>query len=71
MTESQKEHEKQALLQRIKKPTSDRIFFIRLALLSGASIDDIYFATKIDRWFLHNLKEITDMELNLRALAAS
>ncbi|MDX2129104.1 MAG: carbamoyl-phosphate synthase large subunit [Chloroherpetonaceae bacterium] len=71
LTEAQKAEEKQSLLQKIKKPTSDRIFFIRLALLSGASIEEIYSTTKIDRWFLHNLKQITDMELELRALAVS
>jgi len=62
---------KHELLERIKIPTSDRIFYIRHALLTGATIDEIYQATKIDKWFLHNIKQIVDMELELRALALS
>jgi len=62
---------KHELLERIKIPTSDRIFYLRHALLAGATIDELYHATKIDKWFLHNIKQIVDMELELRALALS
>ncbi len=62
---------KHDLLERIKIPTSDRIFYIRHVLLAGATIDEIYQATKIDKWFLHNIKQIVDMELELRTLATS
>ena len=62
---------KHELLERIKIPTSDRIFYLRYALLAGATIDELYQATKIDKWFLHNIQQIVEMELELRALATS
>ncbi|MCS6989968.1 MAG: carbamoyl-phosphate synthase large subunit [Chloroherpetonaceae bacterium] len=61
---------KAELLERVKIPTSTRLFALRDALLAGATIDELYAATKIDKWFLHNLKQIVDMELELRELAA-
>ncbi|MBU1998731.1 MAG: carbamoyl-phosphate synthase subunit L, partial [Candidatus Omnitrophica bacterium] len=32
------------------------------ALRAGIGVEEIYSLTKIDRWFLHNLKEIVDLE---------
>jgi carbamoyl-phosphate synthase large subunit len=52
---------------KLATPTSERIWFIRYALKSGMSVDDVYARTKIDRWFLHNLREIIAMEDRLRA----
>ncbi len=69
LSEEQKQAAKSNFLERIKTPTSDRIFYIRYAMLAGASVDEVYQATKIDRWFLHNIKQIIDMELELRQLA--
>jgi len=46
-------------------PCAERIFFIRHAFRAGFDIDAIYQLTKIDRWFLHNIKEIVDMEEEL------
>jgi len=64
-----KQKAKAEILERIKTPTSDRIFYIRYALLAGATVEEVYQATKIDRWFLHNIQQIVDMELELRELA--
>ncbi|MFN3427528.1 MAG: carbamoyl-phosphate synthase large subunit [Candidatus Thermochlorobacter sp.] len=69
LSEEQKQAAKSNFLERIKISTSDRIFYIRYAMLAGASVDEIYQATKIDRWFLHNIKQIVEMELELRQLA--
>ncbi len=46
-------------------PCAERIFYIRHALRAGFDLDAIYQLTKIDRWFLHNIKEIVDMEEEL------
>ena len=48
--------------QKLGAPNSERIFFIRHALRAGFSIDAIFELTKIDRWFLTQLKEIVDFE---------
>jgi carbamoyl-phosphate synthase large subunit len=55
------------IVAKLATPTSERIWFLRYALKVGLSIEDIYARTKIDRWFLHNLQEIVEMEDRLRA----
>jgi hypothetical protein len=42
-----------------------RIFFIRHALRAGFTIEEIFNLTKIDRWFLAQIKEIVDFEEEL------
>ena len=39
-------------------PNAERIFYIAQALQKGASIDEVYELTKIDRWFLRNIAEV-------------
>jgi carbamoyl-phosphate synthase large subunit len=39
-------------------PNAERIFFIAQAFQKGASIDEVYDLTKIDRWFLRNVAEL-------------
>lgn len=50
----------------ISIPNSLRIFYLRKALLSGMSIEEIYEITKIDMWFLHNIKQIVEMEKEIK-----
>ncbi len=42
----------------LSNPTDRRIFAIAEAFANNYTIDDIYEKTKIDRWFLHKLKNI-------------
>ena len=39
-------------------PNAERIFYIAQAFQKGASIDEVYELTKIDRWFLRNIAEL-------------
>ena len=48
-------------------PCAERIFYIRHAFRAGFKVDAVYLLTKIDRWFLQNIKEIVDMEEQLAA----
>ncbi|MBC7083765.1 MAG: carbamoyl-phosphate synthase large subunit [Firmicutes bacterium] len=45
----------------------DRIFQVYRALRTGMDIEEIYRLTRIDRWFLWHLKEIADVEAEVRA----
>ncbi|MFG0317714.1 MAG: carbamoyl-phosphate synthase large subunit, partial [Planctomycetota bacterium JB042] len=47
------------------KPNCQRIFDIRHALRAGMTVDLIHELTKIDRWFLENLREIVAFEGDL------
>src|SRR5882724_1446939 len=41
-------------------PNAERIFYIAQAFQKGASIDEAYELTKIDRWFLRNVQQIVE-----------
>ena len=46
--------------QKLRIPNAERLFYVKLALEKGLSLDEIYELSKIDRWFLHNIKEIVE-----------
>ena len=60
--------EKEALLKAVRTPSPDRLFQLAALLRLGATVDEIFNATKIDRWFLRQMLEIVEEE---RALQAS
>ena len=39
-------------------PNAERIFYLAQAFQKGASIDEVFDLTKIDRWFLRNIQQI-------------
>ena len=49
------------LVEIIKKPTDGRIVDVQQALLKGASIDEVFEATKIDPWFLDQIVLINEV----------
>ncbi|XP_053565421.1 CAD protein isoform X2 [Bombina bombina] len=46
--------------EELATPTDKRIFVLAAAMRAGYSIERLYELTKIDRWFLHKMKNITD-----------
>jgi carbamoyl-phosphate synthase large subunit len=58
---------RELISQKLSVPNAERIYFIRHALRAGFSIEEIYQLTKIDRWFLTQIKEIVDFEEELAA----
>src|SRR5262249_17309519 len=55
------------ITRKLTVPNSDRIFFIRHALRAGFTTEQVHQLTKIDRWFLAQIKEIIDCEEQLAA----
>ncbi|KAG7501491.1 carbamoyl-phosphate synthase [ammonia], mitochondrial [Solea senegalensis] len=55
----------QDLQQELAVPSSTRIFSLAKALHSGVSVDQIHQLTAIDKWFLHKLHRITQLEQHL------
>jgi len=56
---------KDELLQRIAKPSPDRIFELEAAFRAGASVDDVATATGIDPWFCSQISEISRARLEI------
>jgi len=54
----------------LRVPNSLRMFYLKSAFDMGLSVEEIYDATKIDRWFLNNMLEIIEVEKELAALMA-
>jgi carbamoyl-phosphate synthase large subunit len=54
------------LLSKLNKCDDERIFAVAEMLRRGSTIDELFNLTKIDRWFLHKFKNITDMEKRLQ-----
>ena len=52
-----------SLLQLIKIPTEYRLQQVQKAMWAGASIDQVYEATKIDRWYLRQIEIINEQAL--------
>ncbi len=48
----------ETLRLKLATPNAERIFFIAQAFQKGASIDEVYDLTKIDKWFLRNLADL-------------
>ena len=54
------------LTDNLVKNTWDKMWYIADAFRFGMSLDEIYDLTKIDRWFLFNMKQIIDFELYIK-----
>lgn len=53
------------IVKKIKLQDDERLFAVAEALRNGMSIDELYEITKIDKWFIHGIKNIVDMENKL------
>ena len=51
----------------LAEPTDKRIFVISEAMRRGYTVERIHELTKIDRWFLHRLKEIIDTQAEMES----
>ncbi|MGD0336068.1 MAG: carbamoyl-phosphate synthase large subunit [Candidatus Omnitrophota bacterium] len=54
--------DKEELERKLKTPNAERLFYLYEALKENYPIDKLYALTRIDRWFLENLKEIIEFE---------
>ncbi len=54
------------IMNSLENPSWDRLFHIYDALSLGVPIESVRKATKIDRWFLNQIQEIVNLEVELR-----
>jgi carbamoyl-phosphate synthase large subunit len=50
------------LRRKLAVPSQGRLYYIRYAMKTGWTIDQIYELTKIDRWFLAQMKQLVEFE---------
>jgi carbamoyl-phosphate synthase large subunit len=60
--------DRETIEQKLRSPNSQRLFYLKAAIQSGITIEDIYDITGIDRWFLRGMFDIVDLENELAAL---
>ena len=60
-TEARSSDEKSSLLESMKMPTEYRLQQVQRALWLGASMDEVFASTKIDRWYLRQIEIINDV----------
>ena len=52
----------------LKRPCPERIVFLKTAFQAGLELKKIQQLTRIDPWFLHNIKEIVEIEQQVSAI---
>jgi len=55
----------ETLRLKLALPNAERVFYLAQAFQEGMSIDEVFELTKIDRWFLHNVRQIVEEQGNL------
>jgi len=59
------------VLPKLRKPNSQRLYWLRHGLHCGMSVEELYEATAIDPWFLRQIRDIVAMEDRLREFSLS
>ncbi|MFN7204150.1 MAG: carbamoyl-phosphate synthase large subunit [Burkholderiales bacterium] len=62
---NQKTTDRDELEEELGEPGPERIWYVGDAFAQGMSIEEVFALTKIDPWFLAQIKQIVDIELNL------
>ncbi|MGE8547293.1 MAG: carbamoyl-phosphate synthase large subunit [Alcaligenes sp.] len=62
---NQKTTDREKLQVELGEPGPERIWYVGDAFAQGFSLDEVHSLTKIDPWFLAQIKEIVDIELAL------
>ncbi|HUI44999.1 MAG TPA: carbamoyl-phosphate synthase large subunit [Nitrospirota bacterium] len=65
------EHEVADIRQKISVPNWERVWFIADGLRVGMTVEEIFNLSRIDPWFLHQIKQIVDREKELKEQAAN
>lgn len=62
---NQKTLDREKLQVELAEPGPERIWYVGDAFAQGFTLDEVHSLTKIDPWFLEQIKEIVDIELEL------
>jgi carbamoyl-phosphate synthase large subunit len=65
LSEAEKIEWTRKVLDRIRVPRPNNIFYLRYGFQLGVTVEELHQATGIDPWFLYNIKQIVDLEKEL------
>ncbi len=54
--------------QMLKRPSAERLFYVKEAIVRGYKTQKVFDLTSIDPWFIENLRDIVDLEGELDAV---
>ncbi|MCF8085406.1 MAG: carbamoyl-phosphate synthase large subunit [Desulfohalobiaceae bacterium] len=57
--------EREEIVAKLVRPNSQRLVYLRLAMLCGIGEEEIHRDTQIDPWFLRQIRELVDFETEL------
>ena len=60
--------DKDAIRKNLSTSNEHRIFWLRYALKSGMTVEDIFALTEIDPWYLRNLQQLVTLEEEIRSI---
>ena len=64
--DEEKARDLETIRSKLAIPNDERLFYVRYALEAGLAVEEIFQLSKIDRWFIHNLKQIVDLETDIK-----
>ena len=62
ITDLEAEDARSTLLAEIRQPRADRLWYVADAFRLGMSMEDVFEATRIDRWFLVQIQDLVEEE---------
>ncbi len=62
---NQKTTDRETIEKELGEPGPERIWYVGDAFENGFTLEEVYQLTKIDRWFLDQIKQIVDLEMKL------
>lgn len=68
---NQKTTDRERIQVELGEPGPERIWYVGDAFANGFSLEEVFELTKIDPWFLSQIKEIVDIELSLEQYTLS
>ncbi|NOY06547.1 MAG: carbamoyl-phosphate synthase large subunit [Chlorobi bacterium] len=68
LAREEKEDWRTKVVEHLRHPHSDNIFWVRYGMLLGMSIDELHRLTRIDPWFLAQIEDIVNLEKELRSV---
>src|SRR5437763_937792 len=64
---NENEVDEETLRLKLALPNAERIFYVGQAFENGVSVEEIFELTKMNRWFLRNVKQIVEENSRLRS----